>query len=64
LLGVFALEIIFNDGATRTDTPLPWAGLIAYLILFPILWRKFLRFVASAKTRPVMEPHPVTDGSR
>jgi hypothetical protein len=64
LFGAFALEIIFMDGSARTDSLTPWAGLIAYLILFPIIWRKFLRFIASAKTRSVTEPHPGATGSR
>ena len=46
LLGAFVLEIIFND-STRADSLVPWVGLIVYLISFPIVWRKFLRFVAS-----------------
>ncbi len=40
-LGALALEIIGNNRMGW------WLGLIAYLVLFPIFWRRLLRFAAS-----------------
>ena len=45
LLGAFALEMIFNDGSEASEHVVLWLGLVAYFILFPILWRKLLRFI-------------------
>lgn len=59
LLGAFAFEIIFTESSVKTDRLALWLALVAYSILFPIVWRKFLRFVASAKTGPIADrPSP------
>jgi len=64
LLGAFALEVAFTNRSGRTDSFTSWAGLIAYLILFPILWRRFLRFIGPTKTGFVAEQPTADNRSR
>jgi hypothetical protein len=50
LLGALALEMMITNGHAQTATGLgPWIGFLAYLVLFPLAWRRILKFVAPKK---------------
>jgi hypothetical protein len=49
LLGALALEMMIAEHAKATTVVGPWIGFLAYLILFPLAWRKVLKFIASKR---------------
>ncbi|MCE0483251.1 MAG: hypothetical protein LV479_03320 [Methylacidiphilales bacterium] len=54
LLGALGLETMITEH-TKTATALgPWLGFLAYLILFPLAWRRILKLVALKKATPVV----------
>lgn len=51
LLGALILETIIGTDHSGSFLALgPWVGFLAYLILFPLIWRRILRFVTSRGT--------------
>jgi len=53
LLGALGLDRIIDTGHAQASTPIwPWIGFLAYLVLFPPIWQRFLKFVASKKAAP------------
>jgi len=53
LLGALVWEMMIPTGDAQTATGLgPWLGFLAYLILFPLVWRRILKFVTPQKATP------------
>jgi len=54
LLGAVGLEMMIR-GHAQTETSLgPWLGFLAYVILFPLAWRRFLKLVAVKNATPIV----------
>jgi hypothetical protein len=54
LLGALGLETLITGHAKAGSTLGPWLGFLAYLILFPLAWRRILKLVALKKSTPVV----------
>jgi hypothetical protein len=50
LLGAFGLERVITEHAQSATAFVPWLGLLAYLVLFPLAWRRILKLTAGKKT--------------
>jgi hypothetical protein len=46
LLGALGLETMITVHAKTVAVLGPWLGFLAYLILFPLIWRRILKFIA------------------
>lgn len=45
-VGAFILEIVIETNPAHAQAAVgPWIGFLAYLILFPTVWRRVLKFV-------------------
>jgi hypothetical protein len=54
LLGALGLEMVITERAQTAMALGPWLGFLAYLILFPLAWRRVLTLVALKKAAPVV----------
>jgi len=54
LIGVLGLETMITENAKFATAFWPWLGFLAYLILFPLAWRRVLTLVALKKAAPVV----------
>lgn len=54
LLGALGLETMITVHAKAATALGPWFGFLAYLILFPLAWRRVLKLVALKKATPVV----------
>ena len=54
LIGAVCLEMIIPRHADAEPSLAPWIGFLAYLVLFPLVWRRILSFVSFKKATPVV----------
>lgn len=53
-LGALGLEMMITGHVPGATALWPWIGFLAYLILFPLAWRRILKLVALRKAPPVV----------
>jgi len=53
LLGALGLEMTIAGHAKTATALVPWIGFLAYLILFPFVWRRILKLVELKKAKPI-----------
>jgi len=59
LLGALGLEMMIDPGHPKATTSLwPWIGFLAYLVLFPSVWRQVLKFFRFRKKEPIVAVRP------
>ena len=54
LIGAAALEMVIVRHSSSATHIGPWIGVLAYLVLFPLAWRRVLKFIASKRISPVI----------